>query len=599
MQRTSILLLLLTLAAPLLAQSPAGQKSAEQPPALAALADEFMAAFFDFQPSAGTRAGLHQYDARMEDFSAARVARQIALYKDFERRFAALDTTGWAEWPRADREMMLAFVRSRIFELSPEGVPFWRINPDFYSSVASDSAFVLMGRNYATPEARLRALVAREQKLPALFAEAKKNLDNPPQVYTEVAIEQLPGIVSFFQNDAPPAFAGVGDAELQKEFQSSTAATVAALNDYLAWLKTELLPRSKGDYRLGAGRLSKKLLYEEMVDTPLDRLLAAAYENLHRNQHEYERVAKLIDPAKTPRQLQTSLEAEHPAADALLASFGQEMQNVRRFADAHAIIDTPGQSLPRIEETPAFMRALTSASMDAPGPFETQATEAFFNVTLPDASLTAAQREEFLSGFNHGVIVSTSIHEVIPGHYEQYLWNAQVRSRIRQFLSLDLSNIGSHFAGTNVEGWAHYTEQMIIDEGYGRTAGVAEEKDLPYLKLRLGQLQDALLRNARFVVAIEMHTGKMSFGQAVAFFEKEGRQTHPTAVMEARRGTSDPTYLMYTLGKVEILKLRADLEQREGKNFRLRDFHDELMRQGVAPWSLVRRALLGNSSAAL
>jgi uncharacterized protein (DUF885 family) len=252
-----------------------------------------------------------------------------------------------------------------------------------------------------------------------------------------------------------------------------------------------------------------------------------------------------------------------------------------------------------MQETPPFMRAVTSASMDTPGPFETRATEAFFNVTLPEPGWTSQQVEEYLQGYDWGVLTSTAIHEVIPGHFEQYLWNGEVHSRIRQFLSLDLSNIGSHFGGTNVEGWAHYTEQMMYDEGYGRTAGVPEDKDTVFLRLRLGQLQDALLRNARYVVALRMHTGNMSTAEAVEFFIHEGRQTRDSAVREVKRGTGDPTYLMYTLGKLQIMKLRADWTARQPGKPEPRVFHDLFMRQGVAPVKVIRRALLGDDSPTL
>jgi uncharacterized protein (DUF885 family) len=571
--------------------------SGPYPVALTKLADEFMASFFAFQPSAGTRAGLHQYDTQMDNPSAANIAKQVAEYRKFEQRFAALDTKGWTQWASADRDMMLAFARSRILELEQKSS--WTTDPDHYSAVASDSAFVLMGRNFAPPEQRLRALIERERKLPGFFALAKQNLKNPPRVFTEVAIEQLPGIIDFFGKDVPAAFADVKDEKLKADFQQSNAATIAAMRDYLNWLQKDLLPHSNGDFRLGAEHYQKKLLYEEMVDVPLDHLLKMGYDDLHRNQREFARTAKLIDPTKTPAEVLAEVEKEHPEANKLLQAFRDKLVGLRDFTDTRKVITTPSRTLPIVQETPAFMRALTFASMDTPGPFETKATEAFFNVTLPEKDWSPKETEEYMQGFNWAVINSTAIHEVFPGHYLQYLWNEHVPSKIRQFLSLDLSNTGSHFSGTNVEGWAHYTEQMMIDEGFGRTAGVAEDKDIPFLKLRLGQIQDALLRNSRYVVAIEMHTGKMTFDQGVEFFQREGYQSKGSAFKETRRGTSDPTYLMYTLGKLQILKLRADLEKREGKNFDLKKFHDEFMRQGVAPLSIIRRQMLGDNSPTL
>ncbi len=217
----------------------------------------------------------------------------------------------------------------------------------------------------------------------------------------------------------------------------------------------------------------------------------------------------------------------------------------------HRIVTIPSPVPPIVEETPPFMRALTSASMDTPGPYEKVAKEAFFNVTLPEKNWTPAHVEEHLGMFNRGVITSTSIHETYPGHYVQFLWVQSAPSKVRKLLG----------ANSNAEGWAHYCEQMMIDEGYG--AGD--------LKLRLGQLQDALLRDARYIVGIQMHTGAMTFDQAVDFFVKEGMQTRSTALVETKRGTSDPTYLYYTLGKLEILKLRDDYKKMRGSSFTLQE----------------------------
>jgi uncharacterized protein (DUF885 family) len=573
------------------------KSSQAYPQKLQRLGDEFMESFFDFQPSAGTRAGFHRYDTRMESYDAARVAKQIELYRKYEMRIEALDTKGWSNWARDDREMLLCFVRSRIFELKTQQV--WRQNPDYYSSILSDSTLLLMGRNFASPEVRLAALVSRERQMPALLKQARINLDNPPRIFTEIALEQLPGIIDFFRKDVPSSFGNVKDAKLQAEFAQSNAGVVEALDEYEAWIKRDLLGRSNGEFRMGAENFRKKLAYEEMVDVPLDRLLQVGLQNLKRNQSEFQRVAGLIDSSRTPEQLLVEIEKEHPAADALLQAFRDKLVGIREFTDTHAIITTPSRNLPALQETPPFMRATTFASMDAPGPFETRATEAYFFVTLPEKNWTPPQVEEYMAAYNWGVITSTAIHEVIPGHYEQYLWNEHVPSRIRQFLSLDLSNVGGHFSGTNVEGWAHYTEQMMIDEGYGRTPGMPETQDIAFLKLRLGQLQDALLRNARYVVAIRLHTGGMTLEEAVTFFEKEGYQTNSNAVREVKRGTVDPTYLMYTLGKLQIQKLREDWMKRQEGTPKSSDFHDLFMRQGVAPVKVIRRALLGNDSPTL
>jgi uncharacterized protein (DUF885 family) len=271
-----------------------------------------------------------------------------------------------------------------------------------------------------------------------------------------------------------------------------------------------------------------------------------------------------------------------------MASFRATFDGLVDFIHAHHIVTIPSDVRPILEETPPFMRATTTASMDTPGPFETHATEAYFNVTLPDPKMTPAQVEGYMHGFNAGTLISTAVHETYPGHYIQFLWVPQAPSRVRKLLG----------ANTNVEGWAHYTEQMMLDEGYGQPGtGAKDEREAKFL--RLGQLQDALLRNARFIVGIEMHTGKMSFDQAVEFFQKEGYQSKENAIVETKRGTSDPTYLYYTLGKLEIMKLREDVKKQQGAAFSLEKFHDDFLRQGFPPVKIVREAMLGNDSPTL
>jgi uncharacterized protein (DUF885 family) len=262
---------------------------------------------------------------------------------------------------------------------------------------------------------------------------------------------------------------------------------------------------------------------------------------------------------------------------------------LRAYVEEHHIVGVPSQVMPIVEETPPFMRALTFASMDTPGPYEMAAKEAYFNVTLPERSWTPQQVEEHMHGFNRGTLVSTAVHEVFPGHYVQFLWLFSAPTKVRKLLG----------CSSNSEGWAHYSEQMMLDEGFGRTRGTDFAHDTAFLKLRLGQLQDALLRNARYIVGLQMHTGKMTFDQGVQFFEKEGYQSHENSLRETKRGTSDPTYLYYTLGKLQILKLREDYKKKTGAAFSLQDFHTKFLQQGFPPVKLIRRAMLGDNSPAL
>jgi hypothetical protein len=528
--------------------------------------DEYL---FPENPTTATSDGRHKYDGQLEDYSKAGVAHRAVELKKWEAQFAQLPSGD-------DRELVLSYIRANLLEL--ETVRQWEKNPDNYSSGITNSAYTIMSRKFAPPEARLKSLIERERRMPKVLQDGRANLKNPPRIYTEIAIEQMEGNIDFFKNDVPLAFQDVKDPKLVADFKASNGAVIAALKDYDTFLKG-LLARSNGDFKLGAENFSKKLLYEEMVDIPLDRLLEIGYANLRENQQKFRETAAKIDSSKTPQQILDDLEKDHPAPGDLLGAFRDTVVKLRDFIVQKKIVTIPSPVLPILEETPPFMRALTFASMDTPGPYEEVAKEAFFNVTLPEKDWAPGRIEDYMHSFNRGTILSTATHEAYPGHYVQFLWVQRLDSRVRKLLG----------ANSNAEGWAHYCEQMMLDEGYAGDD----------LRMRLGQLQDALLRNARFIAGIEMHTGKRTFDQSVDFFEKEGYQPHEGAVKETKRGTSDPTYLYYTLGKLQILKLREDYRKMKGAQFSLQEFHDNFMKQGFPPIKIVRHAMLGNDSPTL
>lgn len=559
------------------------------------LTDQYFSdVYYRFSPTSGTSDGLHQYDTQLEDYSAASIQKQIAALHDYEKKVEAIDPSGLDAPVAADRDILLNSIKSKLLTL--EVIRPWEKNPDTYSSGVTNSIFVIMERPYAPVNVRFNAAIEREKQIPQALAEARKNLKNPPRIFTEIALEQIDGDISFFQHDVPEAFADATDPNDKAAFAKTNAAVIDALQSYAAWMKTDLLPRSNGDFRLGADTFRKKLAYDEMVDIPLDRLLQIAFADLHKNQAEFASVAKEVDPTKTPQQVLAELATIHPKPDQLLNSFQNTFNSLISFIDTHHIITIPSTVEPTLEETPPFMRATTFASMDPPGAFETHSTKAYFNVTLPEKDWTPEHVAEHMASFNVGTIISTSVHEAYPGHYVQFLWMPEFSSKIRKVLG----------ANTNIEGWAHYCEQMMLDEGYDAPPPNATPEQIRESRLvRLGQIQDALLRDARFVNSIKLHTGegepggKWTIQQAEDFFVKEGYQSRSVAEVETKRGTSDPTYLYYTLGKLEIMKLREDLKKKEGAVFNLEQFHDDFMRQGFAPIKVIRKAMLHNDSPVL
>jgi uncharacterized protein (DUF885 family) len=541
------------------------------------LVDDTFNSLYKFNPTQATADGFHQYDAKLEDFSHASIDAQAAAAKNSLAKLQTFPSAGLTESAAADREFLMARLQDILLEL--ETIQMWRRNPDHYTNAATTGIFVLMSRKFAPQDERLRSVIAREHAIPRLLDQARANLSDVPQVYTEIALDDLSNTPSFFQNDVPKAFSDVKDSKLLAEFRTTNEATIAAFKKYETFLKQDLLPKSKGDFRLGAENYRKKLLYEEMVDIPLDRLLEIGYGDLRRNQQMVKEIAAKIDPKKSPREVMADLQKDHPTADQLLPTFRNTLVGLKKFIEDKKIITIPSDVPPIVEDTPPFERALTSASMDTPGAYEKVAKEAFFNVTPVEPTWKPQRAEQWLQAFNRGTIVSTAVHEVYPGHYTQFLWVQEAPSKVRKLL----------YCSSNAEGWAHYTEQMMLDEGYGNGDP----------KLRLGQLLDALLRDARYISGIEMHTGKMTLAQSKKFFMDEGYQTPAVADQESMRGTSDPTYLVYTLGKLQIMKLREDYKAAKGDKVSLQEFHDTFMRQGAVPVKIIRKAILGNDTPTL
>ena len=540
------------------------------------LVDDFFDQYFKLHPTQGTAAGFHQYDSNLEDYFRRGIDNQIQFAKDYLQRLETVDSSGLPFEQRQDYRLVTNNLKATLLEL--EDIRGWEKNPDHYSSGLTQSAFVIMSRKFAAPEKRLRSLIERERAMPGVLRAARENLKNPPRIYTEVAIQQLPDLVGFFQKDVPEAFNDVKDQQLLSEFRTSNQAVITALEDYEKFLKETLLPGSGGDFRVGAENYRKKLLYDEMVDIPEELLLEIGYADLRRNQEWFKKVAGQLDPKKTPDQIRVELQQDHPTPDQLLETFRGDLTGIRQYIVDKQIVTIPSQVPPIVQDTP-FARALTFASMDTPGPYESVAKEAFFNVTLPEHDWPKAKTESFMGQFNRSTMIAVAVHEVYPGHYVQFLWVPSAPSKVRKLLG----------CGSNAEGWAHYSEQMMLDEGYGNGDP----------RLRLGQLLDALLRDARYIVGISMHTGKMTFDQAVQFFQTEGYQPQSVAEVETKRGTSDPTYLVYTLGKLKIMKLREDYRQKMGDSFSLQQFHDTFLRQGFPPVKIVRETMLGNDSPTL
>jgi uncharacterized protein (DUF885 family) len=551
-----------------------------QDASVAQIADEYLRGYYAFNPSEATAAGLHEYDPQLEQRSAASVASEVRRLRSTLATLAKIREGALTSEARYDFLWMQSHARAQLLEL--EDVRMWQRDASLYNRIAAASVDNILKRSYAPVERRLDALLARERGIAQLLSEARANLQNPPRVYTETAIRQAEGAVDYFANVVPQMFERAGGGRLsaarRSEFAAANDRVVSGLREFAAWLRDDLLPRSGGDFSIGAENFRKKLLYEEMCDTPVETLLRDGERELRRTQNAMREVASEIAPGAGVQEVLRALGREHPTADGLVGETRAELDRIRAFVRAENILTPPARENLIVAETPEFARGTSFASLDGPGAFERVATESYFYVTPPDAAWDARRREEHLSFYNRYQLPVVSIHEVYPGHYYQLLALGRTRSRVRSALG----------ASSFVEGWAHYCEQMMLDEGFGGGNP----------KLRLAQLHAALTRLCRYLVGINMHTRGMGYEEGVEFFVREGYMERTNAEREARRGTLDPTYLVYTLGKMEIMRLREDYRRQQGDGFRLGEFHDRLLSYGMPPVKILRMALLGDAARA-
>lgn len=542
------------------------------------IADAYLRGYYAFNPTTATALGLHEYDAQLESRSPAAVSREVRRLRAQLQSLMRIWDGALSEDARLDYQVLVSHAQAQLLEL--EEVRLWQRDPNLYNRLAAASIDSILKRNYAPTEQRLDAFLAREREITRLLAEARANLENPPRIYTEMAIAQTRGSVDYFTRVVPQLIERAGGGRLsaarRAQIQTSNETVIAAMNAYADWLERDLLQRSTASFAIGAENFRRKLLYEEMITTPPAQLLSTGERELRRTQEEMRSVAEEIAPGRGVAYALKALAGEHPSADGLVGDARAELSRIRAFVRTQNILTPPATENLIVAETPAYARALSFASMDVPGPFERTATEAYYYLTPPEPNWNERQREEHLSHYNRYSLPLTSIHEVYPGHYYQLLKLKGQTSRVRKTFG----------AASFVEGWAHYSEQMMLDEGFGGNNP----------RFRLAQLHAALQRLCRYVVAIRLHTQGMRYEEAVDYFMREGYLERVNAEREARRGTIDPTYLVYTLGKMEILSLREEWRARLGPSFSLSEFHDRLLSYGMPPIKLIRQAMLGNAA---
>lgn len=547
------------------------------------LARTYLEDFAAFRPEEATKWGLHAHDGALPSLDAgaiearaARVSATLARLEGIDR--SALRGTGPAPQPEYfDHRLLEYALRDELLEL--RDVRLWQRNPVLYNTVIASGLALLVDRDFAPLPKRLEMLIARCEQVPRVVAAARENLRDVPELWARRGAEATRGTASFLRTDLLEGLRaqGLDDLEipLAARWRKAHAGALSAVEAFAAWQETELLPRARGDFRLGRERLQRRLLYAEHVTVSIERLREMNEAAIRDYQERARKEAARIDPGATPEAVMEAMSRDFPPPDQLVDTARSLMAGARQHVIDRQLLTLPADSVPVVRPTPRYARGGPFASMSGPGPFETVATEAFFNLTPPDHAWDDTRARQHMTYFNRPGLLGIAVHEAFPGHFVQLLYQQHMPSDVRKVLQ----------PWTLVEGWAHYTEQMMVDEGLGGGDP----------RVRLGQLRRALQRHARWYASLALH----AFGEPVETVARRFQDIAYFAEFPARReterGTEEAVYLSYALGRMQILDLREEVRreaERTGSPFSLREFHDRFLRLGLPP-ELAREALLG------
>jgi uncharacterized protein (DUF885 family) len=518
-------------------------------------------------PDLASGLGLHQFDGRIPDISKTSLAERTRELQIGIASLENIDNTALSHKNYYDYEILLTALRKELFELTElklqETNPMemlWHIEVSHY-----------VQREYAPLEERVTALVSALRAVPKYLGQLQELMAHSPgKAVIEASIEAYTGVKTFYQNDLVEAVTDLENQELYARFISARDGASTSITKFIGFLNS-MLEHAPEKFAIGSERFTKLLNYGEMVDLPLERLLEIGVADLGGNLARFQQLAAKVSPNKSPAEVMSEIASDHPAADQLIPYTRDMLEEIRQYLIDKDIVTIPSDIRCITTETPSFMR-WAFAALDFPGPYEEKATQTYYYVTPVEDDWSDEEKEQWLTSFNYATLRAVSVHEAYPGHYVHYLHTKNTKSKI-----------GTIFGAYSFwEGWAHYTEQMMIEEGYG--------SDDP--RNVLGQLMEALLRDCRFICAIRMHTQGMSLDEATQFFMENAYMEELPAQKEAARGTFDPMYLNYTLGKLMILKLREDYRAEKGDRFSLKQFHDTFLSFGAPPIPLVREMML-------
>ena len=526
---------------------------------------------WDFYPTAGSRIGRHEYDGQLPDLSPSQNKRREEELRRGLSELRALGINGLNETGRLSYRIMELFLRRELFifnDLKP-----LENNPMRHTGYLNVSGYIR--RDYAPLEDRIRSATSAMKQAPDFLEVLDQALSNRISSHVvDMSVESYSGMARFYRVDLADAATSVTDPEIVTKFNQARETAAVALDSFVERLKSRGASGPDG-FAIGTKLYSGMLATGEGLDAPLSRIAAIGQANLEDNLARIKELAQSIAPGRSVSEIVEEIGRNHPQAQQLIPETRGMLEDIRQSLIDFDVITVPSEDRCQVIETPTYMR-YAFAAMDSAGALETRATESFYYVTPVEDDWTDKQAEEWLSNFNYDTLKIISVHEVYPGHFVHHLHNRYGRE-------LPLVNrVATAYSFT--EGWAHYTEQMILETGYGEGQP----------KLLLTQLLEALVRNCRYMCSLRMHTEKMTLDEATKFFMENAYMAELPARREALRGTFDPGYLNYTLGKLMILKLRKDYQREQGGAYNLKEFHDRLLSFGGPALPLLRPALLMN-----
>lgn len=539
--------------------------------------DDYLAYLYEVLPGQASGDGVHLHDDLLEDLSRASIEAYVRALAGFRRRLQQIDPTRLPPVEQVEHRMVAANIDARMYEL--ETVRSWERNPQLYADTLGISLAGQALFNYAPEQERARRVVSKLRQTARLVEAVRENIRECPGIFVKIGLETWRGVEKFIDTDLPRAFATLDDLHILSDLADTSAEATHAIKTYVEYLETDLAPRVKASFRLGREAFEQKLKLEEGITLSADRLLAIAMRELHEVQEEFRAVAGRLN-GSDPISAWRRAKEEHPAPGQLVVVAQEQLRELATFLERQSIVSVPESEPVVVAPSPEFYR-WAFASMWTPGPFEPKPSRAYYYLTDVDQAWPPERQDEHMRDFNFPTLWNISIHEVYPGHYLHYQHLRRIESKVRKSMLFAPASF--------VEGWAHYCEQMMAEAGFHRGDSA----------FKLGQLAEALVRLARFVVAIRLHCEDLSVEQGMRFFRDEAFLEEATARREAERGTFDPTYLVYSVGKLMMLKLRRDYTDSQGGTFSLRAFHDAVLGQGNAPFWAHRRLLLGDTSDAV